>query len=46
MKPLAVALAAVFLAGSAVRAQSDAKAPPPTAPASEMNARNKQFLDA
>ena len=46
MKPLAVALAAVLLAGSAARAQSDAKAQPPTAPPPEMNAKNKQYLDA
>jgi TIGR03009 family protein len=46
MKPLAVALAAVLIAGSAARAQSDAKAQPPAAPAPEMSAKNKQFLDA
>ena len=46
MKPLAVALAAVLLAGSAALAQSDAKAQPPTAPPPAMSEKNQKFLDA
>jgi TIGR03009 family protein len=46
MRPLAVALAAVLLAGSAARAQSDAKAQPPAATPPAMSEKNQKFLDA